>query len=72
MATSSDFLDVVDSGRARVVPDAETRNELELDYQQMVESGFIYGPAKPFGELTEICSRIKRMVNEAPKPEPLA
>ena len=67
-----DFLDVVDSGRARVVPDAETRNDLELDYQQMVESGFIYGPTKPFGELMEICSRIERMVNEAPKPEPLA
>ena len=67
-----DFLDVVDSGRARIVPDAEARNDLELDYRQMIESGFVYGPTKPFGELMEICSRIERLVNEAPKPEPLA
>ena len=64
-----DFLDVVDSGRVQIVPDAEARNDLELDYRQMIDSGFIYGPAKPFGELMEICGRIERMVNEGPKPE---
>ena len=63
-----DFLDVVDSGRVQIVPDAEVRNDLELDYREMIESGFVYGSAKPFEELMEICGRIERMVNEGPMP----
>lgn len=67
-----DFLETVKIGGLELVPCGQALKALENDYREMVDSGMIYGSAKPFDELMEICAKIERLVNDGPTPDSIS
>jgi hypothetical protein len=51
------------SSKLQLVPDAETRKELEADYAKMAEAGLLPEDAETFDELMKRCKALQAQVN---------
>jgi hypothetical protein len=51
------------SGHLQLVPNDVMRNELEVDYQKMVDAGLLLGEAVPFADLMKRCEDLQKRAN---------
>jgi hypothetical protein len=51
------------SGKLQLVPQQPARDELEADYEQMVEAGLLFGKAETFDQLMQRCTDLQKRAN---------
>ena len=59
-----DYLAAV-TGSIRLIPDGQSREDLETDYDRMLETGLLLDDVETFETLIERCGSIERRANQA-------